>query len=73
MQDKSSIAARLWGPIWFVIRETSARWGRNEGPAQAAAMSYYAALSFFPLLLVLTSALGFALRFSANAQSAQDQ
>ncbi len=63
----------LLGRVWFVIRETLTRWSRNDGPLLAAAMSYYAALSFFPLLLVLISGLGYALRFSAGAQNAQDQ
>jgi len=38
----------------------------------AAAMSYYMALSFFPLLLVLISGFGLALRFSVGAQNAQE-
>lgn len=63
----------LLARVWYVIRETFARWSRNDGQLLAAAMAYYAALSFFPLLLVLTSALGFALRFSAGAQNAQQQ
>lgn len=59
--------------VWFVIRETVTRWSRNDGQLLASSMAYYTALSFFPLLLVLTSALGFALRFSAGAQNAQQQ
>ena len=52
----------LLGRAWFVIRETLTRWSRNDGPLLAASMSYYAALSFFPLLLVLMiSGLGYAL------------
>jgi membrane protein len=62
----------ILGRIWFVVSETVVRWTRNEGPLLAASMAYYAALSFFPLLLVLISALGYALRFSGT-QSAQDQ
>jgi membrane protein len=36
-------------------------------------MAYYAAFSFFPLLWVLLSALGFAFEYSASAQSARQQ
>ena len=39
----------------------------------AAATAYYAAFSFFPLILVLISALGFALRVSERAQDAQQR
>ena len=59
--------------VWYVIQQTFARWSRNDGNLLAASMAYYAAFSFFPLLLVLISALGFALQFSASAQSAQQQ
>jgi membrane protein len=59
--------------VWFVFHQTVARWSRNDGNVLAASMAYYAAFSFFPLLLVLISALGFALKFSANAQNAQTQ
>lgn len=58
--------------LWFVARETWRRWRGNDGGLLAAATAYYAALSFFPLLLVLISGLGFALRFSAAAQDAQN-
>ncbi len=36
-------------------------------------MAYYAAFSFFPLLLVLISGLGFALQFSTGARDAEDE
>jgi len=39
----------------------------------AAAMAYYATFSFFPLLLILVAALGFALRFSSGARDAQQE
>lgn len=64
-----ALAAR----VWFVTRETFTRWSRNDGQLLASSMAFYTALSFFPLLLVFTSALGFALRFSSGAQSAQQQ
>ncbi|MBI3838545.1 MAG: YihY/virulence factor BrkB family protein [Planctomycetia bacterium] len=59
--------------LWHVLHQTGARWARNDGNLLAAGMAYYAAFSFFPLLLVLISALGFALQFSASAQGAQEQ
>ena len=64
---------RFFRFVWFVFHQTVTRWSRNDGNLLAASMAYYAAFSFFPLLLVLISALGFALKFSANAQSAQAQ
>jgi membrane protein len=59
--------------IWHVFQQTVARWTRNDGNLLAASMAYYAAFSFFPLVMVLISALGFALRFSESAQDAQKQ
>ncbi len=59
--------------IWCILRRTVERWSRNDGNTLAASMAYYAAFSFFPLLLVLISALGFALSMSASAQNAQDE
>jgi len=74
-------ARRRSGPVgrhwlasgWEILGETVSRWNRNDGSTLAASMAYYAAFSFFPLLLVLISALGFALQFSAGAQNAQEQ
>jgi len=59
--------------VWYVIQQTIYRWSRNDGNLLAASMSYYAALSFFPLLLVLLNGVGFALEFSASAQNVQTQ
>ncbi|HEX3724630.1 MAG TPA: YihY/virulence factor BrkB family protein, partial [Pirellulales bacterium] len=59
--------------IWHVCRLTVTRWSRNDGNLLAASTAYYAAFSFFPLLLVLISALGFALEFSSSAQNAQQK
>ncbi len=58
------MAESLIRRVGFVIYETFARWNRNDGLLLAASMAYYAALSFFPLLLVLISVLGFALRYN---------
>lgn len=59
--------------IWYVASQTVTRWSTNDGNVLAASMAYYAAFSFFPLLLVLLSVLGFALRFSDSAQDQQTQ
>lgn len=55
--------------IWHVFHQTVARWTRNDGNLLAASMAYYAAFSFFPLVMVLISALGFALRFSESTRT----
>ena len=59
--------------VFWTLRETYRRWRDNDGTLLAAAMAYYTALSFFPLLLVLISVFGFALRYSVGAQDAQQQ
>ena len=59
--------------VFRTLRETYRRWRDNDGTLLAAAMAYYTALSFFPLLLVLISVFGFALRYSVGAQDAQQQ
>lgn len=59
--------------VWHIISQTVTRWTSNDGNLLAAAMAYYAALSFFPLLLVTISGLGLALQFSSNAQNAKQQ
>jgi len=59
--------------IWTVLEKTVTRWSRNDGNLLAASMAYYAAFSFYPLLWVLISLLGYVLRFSASAQNAREQ
>jgi membrane protein len=56
-----------------VVTQTIWRWTANDGNVLAASMAYYAAFSFFPLMLVLLSVFGYALEFSDSAQSAQAQ
>jgi len=53
------------------FRQTLRRWRDADGSLLAAAMAYYAVLAFFPLLLVLISLLGLALRFGGPVQDAQ--
>jgi membrane protein len=45
----------------------------HDGFLMAAAIAYYVALSFFPLLLVLVAGLGFALQSTAVGQDAQER
>ena len=59
--------------LWGLIEKTVTRWTRNDGNLLAASMAYYAAFSFYPLLSVLLSTLGYVLRFSASAQNAREQ
>jgi membrane protein len=47
------------------------RWSQDEGPALAAAVAYYVALSFFPLLLTLIAGIGLFFKFAASGQDAQ--
>jgi membrane protein len=47
------------------------RWSRDDGPVMSAAVAYYVALSFFPLVLLLISGLGLFFRFAHSGQSAQ--
>jgi membrane protein len=60
-----------WQSLFRLMRETLRRWSDNDGELLAATMSYYAAFSFFPLLLVLIAGLGAALQFSSDAQDAE--
>lgn len=46
---------------------------RHENALAAAGLSYYLALSFFPLLLVLAAVLGYAMAWTDVGQSAQEQ
>jgi membrane protein len=59
--------------IYVVLEKTIARWSRNDGNLLAASMAYYAAFSFFPLMWVLMSVLGFVLQFSKSAQDRKQQ
>jgi membrane protein len=54
-----------------LLQETWRQFGDDDGLWLAAAMAYYAAFSFFPLLLVLIAGLGLLLRISPGAQDAQ--
>ncbi len=49
------------------------RWKMDDGSSMAAAVAYYLALSLFPMLLLLTSGVGFALRYTRLGKDAELQ
>lgn len=49
------------------------RWKMDDGSSMAAAVAYYLALSLFPMLLLLTSGVGFALRYTRLGKDAEVQ
>jgi membrane protein len=56
---------------WPVVKGTVQGWISHDGNVLTAAMAYYAALSLFPMCLVLISVLGFVMRVSENVQNEQ--
>lgn len=60
-------------PLLSKLPRVYQRWQSDDGPLMAAAVAYYAALSFFPLLLVLISGLGLVLQYTAWGQDAEQQ
>jgi membrane protein len=59
--------------LWPLLRRTVVEWNRDDGNQLAAALAYYAAFSFFPLILVLIAGLGYVLQFSSIAQQEQER
>lgn len=55
------------------LRKAYQRWSKDDGSLLAAAVAYYLALAFFPLLLVLLSGLGFFFQWSQSGQDAESQ
>jgi len=49
------------------------RWQQDDGSSMAAAVAYYLALSLFPMLLLLTSGVGIAMRYTRLGQDAEKQ
>lgn len=49
------------------------RWQIDDGSSMAAAVAYYLALSLFPMLLLLTSGVGIAMRYTRLGQDAEAQ
>lgn len=60
-------------PLISSLQKAYARWSEDDGSLMAAAVAYYAALSFFPLLLVIISGLGVVMQYTAWGQDAQGQ
>lgn len=72
-----SPAADHVGPVWLrklgwpvLVRSVQAFFD-DDGSTLAAAVAYFAAFSFFPMLLILLSGLGFVLRISDLAPNEQ--
>ena len=59
--------------FWPVAKETWNGWSKHDGSLLSAATAYYAALSLFPLCVVLIAALGVVGRHSASLQSQQTE
>lgn len=57
---------RLWPQIWGTLEQ----WQEDDGGQSAAALAFYTAFSFFPLVLVLLAALGFVLEKTRWGQEA---
>ena len=55
------------------LRQAAVHWVQDEGGGLAASVSYYLALSLFPMMLLLSSGLGLFLKFSRLGQDAQGQ
>jgi len=47
------------------------RWSQDDGSTMAAAVAYYLALSFFPLLLTLIAGIGLFFKFANSGQDAE--
>ena len=59
--------------FWPVAKETWSGWSKHDGSLLSAATAYYAALSLFPLCVVLVAALGVVGRHSTFLQSQQHE
>jgi membrane protein len=59
--------------FWPRLRRSVDNWFEDYGGMMAAATAYYAALSIFPILLLLIAILGFVVEFSATVQGAKAQ
>jgi membrane protein len=63
------IVKRFWPRLYRAMM----KWQQDDGLTWAASLAYYAAFSFFPLVLVIIAGAGFVLRFSQSAQLHQQQ
>ena len=59
--------------VYRKLCEACANWCKDDAAGLAAATSYYMALSFFPLLLLLISLMGLLLQFTGWGINAQQR
>jgi membrane protein len=69
MKTLYNILKSLFLQLYHVVE----KWQKDDAAELAAATSYYMALSFFPLLLILFSIAGFFLQFTGWGQDAQQR
>jgi membrane protein len=62
-----ALIKRFIGVLWSAYQKFS----EHQGSMLAAAIAYYLAFSLFPMMLVLVAVLGWAIRFTAKGQTAQ--
>ncbi len=55
------------------IRDAAIRWSEDDAGSMAASVSYYLALSLFPMVLLLISGLGLFLKFTRVGQDAHEK
>ena len=55
------------------MTKVARRWSDNDAGLLAASVTYYGALSLFPLMMILTSAVGFFLKWTDYGQDARQQ
>ncbi|MBX3423182.1 MAG: YihY/virulence factor BrkB family protein [Pirellulaceae bacterium] len=65
----STYVAATGGTVWLALK----RWQRDDVFSLSAAVSYYMALSLFPMMLLLTGGLGLAMRYSKLGNDAHQQ
>ena len=62
-----------WHRFLNDLRAASVKWHQDDGSLLAAAVAYYMALSFFPLLLILIAGFGLFLQWTPLGQDAEQQ
>src|SRR6185437_1623299 len=58
--------------VWPYLLKILDRWDQDEGFLRSAALAYYAALSLFPLCLVLMAGMGIVAKYSDVFQEPQE-
>ena len=59
--------------FWPRLNRVRKKWRTDDGNLMAAAMAYYVALAFFPLMLLVVSGLGLVLRYSGSDDGAKEE